>query len=301
MITPPKLKPGDAIGIVAPARKIEKSDIEPAVKILEQWGLYIVFGKNLFNQERQFAGTDKERADDIQLLLDDSNIKAIFCARGGYGTIKTLRYLDFTRFVKKPKWIIGYSDITALHAHLHNLGIKSIHGIMPLNFPADGLENEATESLKKLLFGDTNTYKFNAHPFNKTGKSKGAVVGGNLSVLYSIAGTKYDIDTDYKILFLEDLDEYLYHIDRMMMNLKLSGKLDKLNGLIVGGMTDMNDNTIPFGKTAYEIIRDAVADYDYPVCYQFPAGHINNNLALVFGAKITVDIGDQEVNVMYMD
>jgi len=301
MITPPKLRPGDAIGIVAPARKIAKSEIEAAVKIFEQWGLYIVFGKNLFKEEHQFAGTDKERAKDLQFMLDDPNIKAIICARGGYGTIKILPLIDFSRFLNNPKWIVGYSDITALHAHIHNLGVKSIHGIMPVNFPADGSENEAIRSLKKILFGNKNEYHFKTHPFNKKGKTSGKIIGGNLSVIYGIAGTKYDIETDQKILFLEDLDEYLYHIDRMMMNLKLSGKLEKLNGLIVGGMTDMNDNTIPFGKTAYEIIRDTVADYDFPVCYQFPAGHINNNLALVFGAKISVDIGDQEVNVMYMD
>ncbi len=301
MITPPKLKTGDAIGIVAPARKIEKREIEAAVKIFEQWGLCIVFGKNLFNQERQFAGTDKERANDLQLMLDDPNIKAIIFARGGYGTIKTLPSLDFSRFMNNPKWIVGYSDIAALHAHIHNLGVKTIHGIMPVNFPADGSENEAIQSLKNLLFGNRNDYHFNTHPFNMKGKARGEIIGGNLSVIYSIAGTKYDIETDHKILFLEDLDEYLYHIDRMMMNLKLSGKLEKLNGLIVGGMTDMNDNTIPFGKTAYEIIRDTVADYDFPVCYQFPAGHISNNLALVLGAKIAIDVGDQEVNVMYLD
>src|SRR6056297_355986 len=301
MITPPNLKPGDTIGIVAPARKIKEADIEAAVKIFEQWGLYIAFGKNLFNQDRQCAGTDKERAEDLQFMLDDPNIKAVICARGGYGTIKTLPYLDFSRFINNPKWIIGYSDITALHAQIHQLGIKSIHGIMPLNFPADGRKNEATESLRKLLFGYKTNCFFKSHPFNKTGETHGKIIGGNLSVIYSITGTKYDIETDHKILFLEDLDEYLYHIDRMMMNLKLSGKLEKLNGLIVGGMTDMNDNTIPFGKTAYEIIRDTVADYDFPVCYQFPAGHINHNLALVLGAKIAVDIGDQEVNVMYMD
>ncbi|MDY6801658.1 MAG: LD-carboxypeptidase [Bacteroidota bacterium] len=301
MITPPKLKPGDAIGIVAPARKIRKIEIEGAVKIFEQWGLYIVFGKNLFNEERQFAGTDKERANDLQLMLDDPNIKAIVCARGGYGTIKTLPFLDFSRFVKNPKWVVGYSDITALHAHIHNLGIKSIHGIMPLNFPADGSENEATQSLKSLLFGNRIDYHFITHPFNKKGKASGKIIGGNLSVIYSIAGTKYDIETDHKILFLEDFDEYLYHIDRMMMNLKLSGKFDKLNGLIVGGMTNMNDNAIPFGKTAYEIIRDIVAEYNFPVCFQFPAGHISNNLALGLGAKIAIDVGGQEVNVSYMD
>jgi len=301
MITPPNLKPGDTIGIVAPARKIKEADIEAAVKIFEQWGLYIAFGKNLFNQDRQFAGTDKERAEDLQFMLDDPNIKAVICARGGYGTIKTLPYLDFSRFINNPKWIIGYSDITALHAQIHQLGIKSIHGIMPLNFPADGRKNEATESLRKLLFGYKTNCFFKSHPFNKTGETHGKIIGGNLSVIYSITGTKYDIETDHKILFLEDLDEYLYHIDRMMMNLKLSGKLAKLKGLIVGGMTGMNDNTVSYGKTAYEIIQEAVAEYNFPVCYNFPAGHIENNLALTLGATIKLNISPQEASVTFLD
>lgn len=301
MITPPKLKKGDTIGIVAPARKIEKKEIEASIGVFEKWGLKVVLGKNIFNQNFQFAGTDRERAGDIQEMMDNQEVKAIVCARGGYGTIKTLPYLHFSQFEKKPKWIVGYSDITALHAHLHNLGIQSIHGIMPLNFPAGGSENEAIQSLKKILFGNKNEYTLKGHPFNKTGDSKAEVVGGNLSVLYSIAGTKYDINTSNKILFLEDLDEYFYHIDRMMMNLKLSGKLDKLKGLIVGGMTDMNDNSIPYGKSAYEIIRDAVDEYDFPVCYQFPAGHINNNLSMVFGATIELAVNAKKVKVKFVD
>ncbi|MFO7828651.1 MAG: LD-carboxypeptidase [Bacteroidales bacterium] len=302
MITPPPLKQGDTIGIVAPARKVDKHEIESAIKVFESWGLYIIFGKNLLNAFGQFSGTDKDRAEDLQYMLDDPNIKAIICARGGYGTIKTLPYLDFSRLLKKPKWIVGYSDITALHAHLNqNLGIKSIHGIMPLNFPANSSENNATQSLKKTLFGSNSTYKFNNHPFNKTGVAKSTIVGGNLSVLYSIAGTKYDLDTHHKILFLEDLDEYLYHIDRMMMNLKFGGKLEKLKGLIVGGMTKMNDNQTPYGQTAYEIIRDAVAEYHFPVCYNFPAGHIENNLALVLGNKITLEVSEQMTTVKFVD
>lgn len=302
MITPPPLKQGDTIGIVAPARKIDKQEIESAIKVFESWGLYITFGKNLFNQQQQFSGTDKERTEDLQFMLDDRNIKAIICARGGYGTIKTLPCLDFSRLMKNPKWIVGYSDITALHAHLNqNLGIKSIHGIMPINFPAKSSENNATQSLKNTLFGLNNTYQCNAHIFNRQGTVKGEIVGGNLSVLYSIAGTKYDLDTKDKILFLEDLDEYLYHIDRMMMNLKFAGKLEKLKGLIVGGMTDMNDNQIPYGKTAYEIIRDAIDEYHFPVCYNFPAGHIENNLALVLGNKIAMEISEQETTVKFID
>src|SRR6056297_423984 len=299
MITPPNLKPGDTIGIVAPARKIKEADIEAAVKIFEQWGLYIAFGKNLFNQDRQCAGTDKERAEDLQFMLDDPNVKAVICARGGYGTIKTLPYLDFSRFINNPKWIIGYSDITALHAQIHQLGIKSIHGIMPLNFPADGRKNEATESLRKLLFGYKTNCFFKSHPFNKTGETHGKIIGGNLSVIYSITGTKYDIETDHKILFLEDLDEYLYHIDRMMMNLKLSGKLDKCRAILVGGMTDMNDNSTSFGKTANEIIEDVTNDLKIPVFYNCPVGHLKTNLPLVLGEGIKLGRENNKIKITF--
>ncbi|MEE4197615.1 MAG: LD-carboxypeptidase [Bacteroidales bacterium] len=293
MITPSKLKPGDTIGIVAPARKIEPREIEGAKQVFEKWGLKVLPGKHIFKQNHQFAGTDRERAMDIQEMMDHPEVKAIICARGGYGTIRTLSYLNFSSFIKNPKWIIGYSDITALHARIHQLGIQSIHGLMPINFPSDGSENEATQTLKNILFGDKNVYPDTVHPFNKTGKGKGQFIGGNLSVIYSLSGTKYDFDTQNKILFLEDLDEYLYHIDRMMMNLKLSGKLDNLQGMVVGGMTGMNDHPDSFGKSAYEIIRDLVSEYSFPVCYQFPAGHIPINLALVMGANAELEVTAQ--------
>lgn len=296
MITPTKLKSGNKIGIVAPARKIYMNEIEAAIKVFERWGLQVELGKNIFDHHRQFAGTNEQRAEDLQYMLDCPEVKAIVCARGGYGTIKILKDIDFTKFLANPKWIVGYSDITALHVHLNqNLGVKSIHGIMPFNFPKDSTENEAIKTLKRVLFGQQNIYKFNGHEFNRLGKVAGELTGGNLSVLYSVSGTIYDIDTKDKILVLEDLDEYLYHIDRMMMNLKYSGKLENLKGLIVGGMTDMNDNQVPFGKTAYEIIRDAVEEYDFPVCYNFPAGHIENNYALILGAQVELEVGKNEV------
>jgi len=298
MITPKSLKEGDKIGMVAPARKIHISEIKSAVKVFERWGLEVVLAKNLFAQDRQFAGSDEQRAEDLQQMLDDETIKAIVCARGGYGTIRILPLLDFSKFMKSPKWVVGYSDITALHVFINqSLGVKSVHGIMPLNFPANGSENEAIKSLKKALWGETSIYTFEMHPFNKKGNISGEFVGGNLSVLYSIAGTKYDINTDWKILFLEDLDEYLYHIDRMMMNLKFSGKLEKLRGLVVGGMTGMNDNAIPFGKTAYEIIRDTVKEYNYPVFFGFPAGHIENNLSIIMGGAVEISSDESSVKV----
>ncbi|PLX23081.1 MAG: LD-carboxypeptidase [Marinilabiliales bacterium] len=296
MITPVSLKKGDKIGIVAPARKIKKNEIEPAIKIFESWGLKVELGKNIFTEDRQFAGTDKQRAKDLQYMLDNPEIKAIICARGGYGTIRLLPLLDFATFLKSTKWIVGYSDITALHVHLNqNLKVKSIHGIMPINFPKDSFENESIKTLKQALMGEKNSYQIKGHRFNKTGKVQGELIGGNLSVLYSIAGTNYDINTEDKILVLEDLDEYLYHIDRMMMNLKLGGKLDKLKALIIGGMSQMNDNQIPFGKSAYEIVCDVVQEYSYPVCYDFPLGHIDNNYSIMLGSIAELDVNKKGV------
>jgi len=291
---PEFLKKGDKIGIVACARKISKEELQPAIAIFESWGLQVVLGKHVFNADHQFSGTDEERAADLQSMLDDSSIKAVISARGGYGTVRIIDKIDFTTFKKHPKWIIGYSDITVLHSHIHTIGFQTLHATMPINFM---LNNEATDSLRKALFGEKIEYHVEAHSLNRKGKAEGVIVGGNLSLIYALSGSVSDIDTKGKILFIEDLDEYLYHIDRMMMNLKRSGKLSGLAGLIVGGMTDMKDNTIPFGKTAEEIIVDAVKEYTYPVCFNFPAGHINNNMAVVFGKKMNLII-DQNVVVI---
>ncbi len=289
LIQPLYLKKGDKIGIVACARKISREEIQPAVDILKSWELEVVLGNNLFNADNQFSGTDNERAEDLQQMLDDSTIKAIISARGGYGTIRIIDLLDFSKFEQNPKWIIGYSDITVLHSHIHNLGYQTIHATMPINFMVN---KEATESLRKALFGEKIEYKFESHPLNRNGKAEGQLIGGNLSLLYALSASISDIDTKGKILFIEDLDEYLYHIDRMMMNLKRSGRLKNLAGLIAGGMTDMKDNTVPFGKTAEEIILDAVKEYDYPVCFNFPAGHIDKNMALIFGKKLNIEISN---------
>lgn len=322
---PPFLSSGDAIAIVAPARKIILEEIEPAIKLFKSWGLKVVLGKNLFCSYNQFAGTEKERAEDFQWALDDKKIKAVFCARGGYGCVRIIDLLDFSAFIKHPKWIVGFSDVTVFHSHVHNLGIGSLHAAMPYNISKllvnfnlrretqDGskitnyklqITNSATHNpqptthnlsftaLKDALFGSTAlNYTLRPHPLNRKGKAKGVLVGGNLSMLYSLTGSDSDIDTRGKILFIEDLDEYLYHIDRMMMNLKRSGKLEHLAGLVVGGMTDMKDNKVAFNKTAEQIISEAVAEYDYPVCYHFPAGHIENNSALIMGKMVELKVG----------
>ena len=291
MITPNTLQKGDTIAIVSTARKLKKEELQPALKILESWGLKAVLGKTIGAEENQFAGNEELRAEDFQQMLDNPNIKAIWCARGGYGTVKMIDMLDFSAFQKNPKWIIGYSDVTVLHSHIHNLGIETLHAQMCLDI--ENKTEEARESIRKVLFEQEYSIAFNVNTYNKTFQQKhqlssiqSKIVGGNLSVLYSLCGSSSAINTDGKILFIEDLDEYLYHIDRMMMNLKRNGVFKNLKALIVGGMTDMHDNTIPFGKTAEEIILDAVKDYNYPVFFNFPAGHIKDNQALIFGREV---------------
>lgn len=286
MIIPPFLKLGSTIGIVATARKLTWEELEPTVGVLADAGFKVRTAQRMFGAENQFAGSDEDRAADMQRMLDDPDINAVLCARGGYGTVRIIDKLDFSEFVKHPKWLCGFSDITVLHAHVNqNFGIATLHSSMPLSMRELSAEHVQYSSLINSLKGEFSPYEFDAHQLNKNGEMEGEIVGGNLSVLYSILGSKSDVNTDGKILFLEDLDEYLYHIDRMMMNLKRNGKLDNLKGLIVGGMSDMNDNAIPFGKTAVETIRRVVEEYDYPVCFNFPAGHIDDNRALILGKK----------------
>ena len=293
MTTPPYLKKGDKIGIVAPARKISEAEIQFAVDTFVKWGLKVVFGKNLFGNENQYSGSDEQRAEDFQTMLDDDSVKAIISARGGYGTLRIIDKLNFSAFKANPKWIIGYSDITVLHSHIHwTFDIATLHSTMPINFSKD---EESVETLRKSLFGEKISYEIPSHKLNRKGNAIGEIVGGNLSLLYALQGSVSDISTESKILFIEDLDEYLYHIDRMMVSLKRSDKLSKLVGLVVGGMSEMKDNQIPFGKTAEEIILDAVREYEYPVCFDFPAGHQTKNLALVFGRKARLSVGQNVI------
>lgn len=287
---PPFLKHGDKIGIVATARKISKAEIDPAIAILKNWGLEVILGRNLFKEYHQFSGTDQERSEDLQEMLNDNSVRAVISARGGYGSIRIIDHVDFSKFIQHPKWIIGYSDITVLHSHIHNMGVETLHATMPINFTKNA---EATETLRKALFGEELKYEVEPHPLNRKGFAKGKLIGGNLSLLYALSGSISDIDTKDKILFIEDLDEYLYHIDRMILNLKRAGKLNQLAGLIVGGMTDMKDNAIPFGKTAEEIIADVVSEFNYPVCFGFPAGHGEKNFALILGKEITLDLREK--------
>ena len=298
MITPPYLQKGDTIAIVATARKNIDDNLKPAIEWLNNWGLNVKIGSTIGLDLNQLAGTDEQRASDFQEQMDNPNIKAIWCVRGGYGTVRMIDLLDFTKFKQSPKWIIGFSDVTVLHNHLNIMGFKSIHGIMPISSKAS---QQAKETLRTALFGEKLEYEIDTHDMNRFGNASGEIVGGNLSILYSLLGSKSAINCDDKILFIEDLDEYLYHIDRMMMNLKRCGCLNKLKGIIVGSMVKMKDNDIPWGKSVLEIIQEATKDLNIPVIYNFPAGHIQDNRALILGANVTIDSKAECSLVRFLD
>jgi len=297
MISPSYLKKGDTIAIIATARKVSKEEIQPAIAFFESYGISVLLGKNVFESNNQYAGNDVQRTEDLQWALNDKNSKAIIIARGGYGSVRLIENIDFTEFKSHPKWLVGYSDVTVLHNAIHNIGVTTLHATMPLNFSKN---SEATKSMIDALFGNLKEIQTEENYSNISGIAKGQLIGGNLSLLYSLSGTPFDIDTTDKILFIEDLDEYLYHIDRMMMQLKLSGKLKKLKGLIVGGMTDMKDNPIPFGKFPEDIILDAVKQYNYPVCFDFSAGHIDKNVALYFGKQVELNVHDDGATLKFL-
>lgn len=292
MKKPLYLRAGDTVWITATARKITLHEIQPAISLLNKWGYQVKVGKSIGLENHQFAGTDEERAQDFQIALDDPETNAIWCARGGYGTVKMLDKLDFKNFLRNPKWIIGYSDITILHSHLHNLGVESLHATMPIDLKK--IQPSALKTLKRALSGESIVYKVPSVPENKLGKSKGQLVGGNLSVLFSAMGSSSTLNTTGKILFLEDLDEYLYHMDRMLMNLQRNGYFEELSGLIIGGMVELHDNSIPFGKNIKEIILDITSAYDFPVVFNFPAGHLEDNRALIFGRVATLEVDEKQ-------
>ena len=291
MYQPAFLSKGDTIALVCPARKISIEEIKPAIQFLEEKGFKVIVGESVGAEHHQYAGEDKLRRADLQKMLDNPEVKAIIACRGGYGTVRIIDDLNYTKFVDRPKWLCGYSDMTALHSHVnHVMGIASLHSTMPINFPTN--TPEALNSLLDALMGNKLAYSFPSHPLNKSGLMQGEMVGGNLSLIYSMLGTKTNFHTTGKILFLEDLDEYLYHIDRMMMALSRSGKLSGLAGLVVGGMSDMKDNTVPYGQTAEEIILEHTSKYNYPICFGFPAGHFEDNRAIKLGLEANVEVGE---------
>ncbi|MCU0448055.1 MAG: LD-carboxypeptidase [Microscillaceae bacterium] len=295
MITPTPLQIGDKIGIVAPAKRVSQPEMEMAISILKNWGLEVVLGKNLYKSFNQFAGTDQERTEDLQTMLDRPDLKAIMCARGGYGTIRIVDKLDFTQFLQYPKWVVGFSDITVLHCHLQNLGIESMHGIMPLLFPKQ--TEQTIESLHQSLFGNPMPIENPAHPLNRLGEASGELIGGNLSLFANTIGTVSEVNTQQKILFLEDVDEYVYHLDRMMIHLYRAGKLKNLAALVLGQFSKVKDNEVGFGKTVYEVIADLVSEYHYPVAYDFPIGHEIHNMTVICGRKGTLK-NDAEKTVL---
>jgi len=300
MIFPKSLEKGSTIGIVAPAGKIDSETIHFAEKFLHKRGYKVVLGQHVTNSFHQYAGNDTHRAADLQHMLNSKDIDAIFCARGGYGTIRIINQLDFAHYLKYPKWIVGFSDITVLHAALnHKIKVASIHGPMPKNFPDKADDDEDIENLFKLLHGELPSYTIKPNALNRTGEAEGILIGGNLSLVYALRATELDPEPHGKILFIEDIGEYLYHLDRMMQNLKLSGFLAQLSGIVVGDFTDMKDNDDPYGQTVAEIIKEAVADYNYPVMFNFPAGHDHLNQPLVFGKRVTLKVTEDNSQLIF--
>ncbi len=297
MLQPPFLKAGDRIRIVSPAGKIDQKKINAGLHLLQEEGYEIVTGKSYAGSHFQYAATDEQRLADLQEALDDEDCKAIICARGGYGSIRIADKLDWSQFVQHPKWLVGFSDITVFHSMLQTQGFQSIHGPMPGFFLHDGQPAQSFNMLCDILKGENHSIEFKSHSLNRPGKAEGAMIGGNLSIVYSLLGTSFFPETNGKILFLEDLSEYLYHLDRMMNSLRLSGKLDGISALLVGQFTELKDNSSPFGKTIEEIILEAVSDYDFPVYFDCPSGHIDENMPLVFGHGYSITDSDGQVKL----
>jgi len=294
---PAYLKKGDCIGITCPAGYMDAQRAQACIKTLQDWDFEVMVGKTLGGRSKNyFSAADAGRRDELQAMLDDENIKAILFGRGGYGMGRIIDQLDFTRFKKNPKWVIGFSDITVLHSHLYSkVKVASLHAPMAAAFN-DG-ENEFIQSLHRAITGKKAKYSCAAHPFNRSGITSAELVGGNLALLAHVTGTPSAINTKNKILFIEDTGEYIYNIDRMMYQLKRSGQLNGLAGLIIGGFTDMKDTERPFGKTVYEVIKEIVAGYDYPVCFDFPVSHGKENYALKVGGIYSLSVKQGSVNL----
>jgi muramoyltetrapeptide carboxypeptidase len=299
MISPPFLRPGDKIGIVAPGRKVSFTDVEPAIKKFQSWGLEVILAKNLFSNDHSYlAGTDDQRYSDYQNMLDDPTIKAIINARGGYGCSRIIDRLDFSSFKQHPKWIIGFSDITALHLKVASLGFQSVHATMPILF-AKPHALDSVVSLKSFLFADDHAIHAHGSPNNRAGKCEGILVGGNLSLVIDSLRTPTEIMTEGKILIIEEIDEYLYKIDRMFMHLKRAGKLENLAGLIIGHMTDLLDTELRFGESYEKIILHHTQEYSYPICFNFPIGHDSPNLAWPHGGRARLEVTHENADLYF--
>lgn len=301
LVRPANLKKGDTIIILSPAGRVkDKTSVDAGIELANHWGLVVFFGNHLLSQDNTFAGTDKQRIEDLQKALDDPSIKAIWAARGGYGAVRIIDNLDFTKFIESPKWIIGYSDITVLHNKVHELGFQSIHGQMPLTLDLeDPVQKKSIVTLHKALFGKQLSYKFKSSKHNRTGESTGQIVGGNLSIVYSMLSSNTDLDMNGKVLFIEDVGEALYHIDRMMISLKRAGYFKNCRGLIVGDFRLKKNEGNTFGKTLEEIILEAVEGTNFPVIFDFPAGHIDDNRAIILGSYVDLKVTEKKIRITF--
>ncbi len=302
LIQPPYLQKGDTVAIVSPAGilKNKEDKIQQAIALLKSWSLNVVVSKNVFNQNNQFAGTDEERAADFQKALNNPNIKAIWCSRGGYGSVRIIDQLDYSKFKEHPKWIIGYSDITVIHNQIHNYGFESIHGIMGISLTDDIEEiKENVDSFRDAIFGKQLTYNIEGSKNNKPGIASGQLVGGNLTLLHTMLGSETSIDTSGKILFFEEIGEYAYHIDRMLQSLKRAGYFENCKGVIVGSISKVRKNTTEWGKPMEQLILDVFQEYNFPVLFDFPAGHEDDNRALILGRTIELKVGKKGSTVNF--
>lgn len=295
---PPYLKKGDQVGLVCPSGFMPYEKTTECIRVLQEWGYQVVVGKTVGHQFHYFSGTDAERLADLQSMLDNPDIKAVLCARGGYGMSRIIDQLNVKVFKKNPKWLIGFSDITVLQAHIYQtLKTATLHAPMAGAFQDKGANNEYVLSLKKALSGKLTKYVCPAHPLNRIGKASGELIGGNLSLIAHLIGSASSYQTKGKILFLEDVGEYLYNIDRMLIQLKRAGMLSSLSGLIIGGFTEMKDTITPFGQNVYTILNSHIAEYDYPVCFDFPVSHATTNYALKIGVMHSLQVGKKQVQL----
>ncbi|TGV03728.1 S66 peptidase family protein [Flavivirga rizhaonensis] len=304
LIQPPYLKAGDTVAIVAPSGVLKNrtKEVQQAKALLKSWGLHTVVGKHVFSQANHFAGTDDERCEDFQNALDDPKISAIWCARGGYGTVRILDKLDYSKFKQNPKWLIGYSDITALHNQVHNVGVQSIHAMMCTSLQDDlGVIKETLSTFKDAIFGKPLSYTLEGSTYNKTGNVSAPIVGGNLTMLHTMLGSETSIDTSGKILFIEEIGEYKYHIDRMLQSLKRAGFFKNCKGVIVGDMTNLRKNTTLWGSSIEQLVLDALSDYDFPIAFNMPAGHEKDNRAMIFGGTVQLTVGTSQSTVVFQN
>ncbi|WP_084647847.1 S66 peptidase family protein [Flaviramulus basaltis] len=302
LIQPPYLKAGDTVAIVAPSGVLKNrtTEVEQAKDLLKSWGLHAVVGKHVFSQANHFAGTDDERCEDFQNALDDPKISAIWCARGGYGTVRILDKLNYTKFKQNPKWLIGYSDITALHNQIHNNGVESIHAMMCTSLQDDMSTIEETVStFKDAIFGKSLSYTLEGSDYNKIGTASGQLVGGNLTMLHTMLGSKTSINTSGKILFIEEIGEYKYHIDRMLQSLKRAGYFDNCKGVIIGDMSKMRTNTTLWGTSIEQLVLDALADYNFPIAFNMHAGHEKDNRAMMLGRTIDLTVAKDKSTIVF--